>query len=101
MSKTRSLVLARMITIAALLAVCSIAGAVGGRAAEPLRSIKIGYSPFYSYGLLTVATDLGLWKEEGLDANLIQFAGGPLVNQALLGGSVDFGDVGVGPAVAL
>jgi ABC-type nitrate/sulfonate/bicarbonate transport system substrate-binding protein len=72
---------------------------VGAQAAE--FSIKIGYSPFYSYGLLHVAADLGLWKEEGLDAKLVQFGGGPLVNQALLGGSVDFGDVGIGPAVAL
>jgi NitT/TauT family transport system substrate-binding protein len=70
-------------------------------AAEPLRSIKIGFSPFYSYGLLHVATNQDLWKQEGLDANLIEFGGGPLVNAALLAGSVDFGNVGIGPALAL
>jgi NitT/TauT family transport system substrate-binding protein len=98
MSDVRGSVSARTLSIVGLLAIWWIGLASG---AEPLRPVKIGYSPFYSYGLLTVASDLNMWKEEGLEANLVRFDGGPLVNQALLGGSVDFGDVGVGPAVAL
>lgn len=102
MSNIRSLMPARRIAIViSLLMIFSIAGAAGVRAAEPLHSIKIGFSPFYSYGLLHVATDQGLWKEEGLEATLIEFNGGPLVNEALLGGSVGFGNVGIGPALAL
>jgi len=64
-------------------------------------SIKIGLPPFYSNGLYHIAANRGFWKEEGLDVALIEFNGAPQVNEALLGGSVQFGHGGVGPAVAL
>ncbi len=71
-------------------------------AAGPARAIKIALPPFYSSALAYIAADQEFWKAEGLEATLLSFAGGPLVNEAVLSGSVDFGmGVGVGPAVAL
>ena len=64
--------------------------------------IRIGGVPFYSSALVYVAQELGYWKDSGLDVEIINFVGGPLVNEALMGGGVDFGmGVGAGPAVAL
>lgn len=70
-----------------------------GLAADKL---TIGAPPFYSSLLAFIADELGYWKQAGLEVELRQFAGGSLVNEAVLGGSIDIGmGVGVGPAVAL
>jgi ABC-type nitrate/sulfonate/bicarbonate transport system substrate-binding protein len=64
--------------------------------------VRIGGVPFYSSALVYVAQDKGFWKQSGLDIEIIDFAGGPLVNEALMGGGIDLGmGVGAGPAVAL
>src|SRR5262249_22553651 len=64
--------------------------------------VLIGGGPFYSSALTYVARDLGFWKEAGLDVEIVDFAGGPLVNEALIGGGIDVGmGVGAGPAIAL
>lgn len=71
-------------------------------AAGPPKAVKIALPPFYSSALAYIAAHQGLWKEEGLEVTLLSFAGGPMVNEAVLSGSVEFGmGVGVGPAVAL
>jgi NitT/TauT family transport system substrate-binding protein len=65
-------------------------------------AIKIAAPPFYSSALAFVATELHFWQREGLNVTLMPFNSGPQVNEALLGGSVDFGmGVGIGPAIAL
>jgi len=70
--------------------------------ANAAEKVRIGGVPFYSSALVYVAQELGYWKDSGLDVEIIDFAGGPLVNEALMGGGVDFGmGVGAGPAVAL
>jgi ABC-type nitrate/sulfonate/bicarbonate transport system substrate-binding protein len=64
--------------------------------------VRIGGVPFYSSALTYVARDLGFWKESGLEVEIVDFAGGPLVNEALIGGGIDLGmGVGAGPAIAL
>jgi ABC-type nitrate/sulfonate/bicarbonate transport system substrate-binding protein len=64
--------------------------------------VRIGGVPFYSSALTYVARDVGFWKDSGLEVEIVDFAGGPLVNEALIGGGIDFGmGVGAGPAIAL
>jgi NitT/TauT family transport system substrate-binding protein len=64
--------------------------------------LRIGAPPFYSSLLAYIADELGYWKQAGLEVDLRQFGGGSLVNEAVLGGSIDLGmGVGTGPAVAL
>jgi ABC-type nitrate/sulfonate/bicarbonate transport system substrate-binding protein len=49
-----------------------------------------------------VASERGFWKEEGLEPTLLSFTSGAQINEALLGGSLDFGmGVGAAPAVIL
>src|SRR5260370_12958359 len=72
------------------------------RPANAADKVRIGGVPFYSSALTYVARDLGLWKESGLEVEILDFAGGPLVNEALIADGIDFGmGVGAGPAIAL
>lgn len=70
-------------------------------AAGPARPVKIAEAPFYSAAGAYIAQQQGFWKDEGLELNLISFAGGAQINEAVLSGSVDFGIVGTSPAIAL
>jgi NitT/TauT family transport system substrate-binding protein len=64
--------------------------------------VRIGGLPFYSSALVFVAQEKGFWKDSGVDVEILNFRGGPLVNEALMGGGIDMGmGVGAGPAVAL
>lgn len=70
--------------------------------AAAAETVRIGGVPFYSSALVYVAQELGYWKASSLDVQIVDFAGGPQVNEALLGGAIDFGmGVGAGPAIAL
>jgi NitT/TauT family transport system substrate-binding protein len=54
------------------------------------KSLKIGLAvPDVAYWPLYVAASQGLWKNEGLDVQLITFSGDASVGQALAGGSTD------------
>lgn len=98
MSKSRIFDRARVLTAAVIALVCSMFSP----SADAADKVRIGAVPFYSSALVFVAQDLGYWQELGLDVEIVNFNGGPLVNEALMGGGVDFGmGVGAGPAVAL
>jgi NitT/TauT family transport system substrate-binding protein len=72
------------------------------RSAIAADKVRIGAVPFYSSAMVFVAQELGYWKDSGLEIEILNFAGGPLVNEALMGGGIDIGmGVGAGPAVAL
>jgi NitT/TauT family transport system substrate-binding protein len=91
----------RGVSIAAVLFAIFL-GPMSAQRADAADTVRIGGVPFYSSALAYVAQDLGLWKESGLDVQIVDFAGGPLVNEALMGGGIDIGmGVGAGPAVAL
>jgi ABC-type nitrate/sulfonate/bicarbonate transport system substrate-binding protein len=66
-----------------------------GHAAE---KIKVGMINVTSYNGW-IAKDQGFFDKEGLDVELVRFASGAQVNQALLAGSLDFGYTGFGPAI--
>jgi NitT/TauT family transport system substrate-binding protein len=86
--------------IAAVVMALALSGLSG--AANAVEKVRIGALPFYSSALVFVAQEKGFWKDSGLDVEIINFRGGPLVNEALMGGGIDIGmGVGAGPAVAL
>ncbi len=86
------------------LAAAALALALGAlsSAAHAADKVRIGAVPFYSSALVFVAQEMGFWQKSGLDVEILNFNGGPLVNEALMGGGIDMGmGVGAGPAVAL
>lgn len=52
-------------------------------------TIAVGGKPQFSYLPLTVADQLGYFKDEGLDVKITDFAGGTKALQAVIGGSAD------------
>ena len=69
------------------------------RAAEAMpEKIVIGTLPFDTEVTAYIG-DVDYFKEEGLTVELFRAPGGPAVVQALVGGSIPLGDVGVGPAI--
>src|SRR5262245_33006359 len=56
---------------------------------KPKVSIAVGGKNLLYYLPLTVAESLGYFKEEGLDAQIVDFAGGSQALRAVVGGSAD------------
>ena len=52
-------------------------------------SIAVGGKNLFYYLPLTIAEQLGYFKDEGLDVQISDFAGGAKALQALIGGSAD------------
>ena len=71
-----------------------VAFAAGGRPAlaapeKPSLELAVGGKPLLYYLPLTLAEQLGYFKEEGLDVRVSDFQGGAKSLQALMGGSAD------------
>jgi NitT/TauT family transport system substrate-binding protein len=63
-------------------------------AAQPLTPIKIGAVVLGDFGVVTptlVGIEKGYFKQNGLDAELITFKGGPDLLKGVLSGSADIG----------
>lgn len=83
---------------AALYALCAAAAllaSIGAHAKEPLEKTKVslavgGKTALY-YLPLTIAEQLGYFKDEGLNVTVNDFAGGGKALQAVVGGSADVG----------
>ncbi|TNF51732.1 MAG: ABC transporter substrate-binding protein, partial [Burkholderiales bacterium] len=56
---------------------------------KPKVTIAVGGKNLFYYLPLTIAEQLGYFKEEGLDVNIVDFAGGSRALQAVVGGSAD------------
>ena len=56
---------------------------------KPKATIAVGGKNLLYYLPLTVAEQLGYFKDEGLDINIVDFAGGARALQAVVGGSAD------------
>ena len=56
---------------------------------KPKATIAVGGKNLLYYLPLTVAEQLGYFKAEGLDVNIVDFAGGARALQAVVGGSAD------------
>ena len=83
----------RLKTFMFLLAVVVAVGALAE--AQDLKRIKIGY-PAVSYNQvhIWVAKDSGLFKKQGLDAEVIFFRGGQIATQALVAGDPPIVNIG-------
>lgn len=56
---------------------------------QPKVTIAVGGKNLFYYLPLTVAEQLGYFKSEGLEVNIVDFAGGAKALQAVVGGSAD------------
>jgi NitT/TauT family transport system substrate-binding protein len=56
---------------------------------KPKVTIAVGGKNLFYYLPLTIAEQLGYFKDEGLDVNIVDFAGGARALQAVVGGSAD------------
>ncbi len=59
--------------------------------------IRMGYiADYFGTSMAAIATEKGLWKKHGLEAELKVFTNGPIQVQALGAGSLDFAYIGPG-----
>ena len=83
----------KIIGAALLMAAASVAMTVGAANAQALEkkkiTIAVGGKGLFYYLPLTLAERLGYFKDEGLDVEIPDFAGGAKALQALVGGSAD------------
>jgi NitT/TauT family transport system substrate-binding protein len=82
----------RTFSTAAALAVASIAAPMvraQGRLEKSKISLAVGGKAAFYYLPLTISEQLGYFKDEGLDVEISDFAGGAKALQALVGGSAD------------
>ena len=56
---------------------------------KPKVTVAVGGKNLFYYLPLTIAEQLGYFKAEGLDVNIVDFAGGSRALQAVVGGSAD------------
>jgi NitT/TauT family transport system substrate-binding protein len=73
----------------AMLCVVGMAGAASAQS-----KIKVGYMPIAEETPKFVAVDRGIFKEHGLDVEMVRFESGPDMGTALLGGSIQVGMIG-------
>jgi len=86
MKLLRSLVVAACAILAISL---PFAAQAQGKPEKPKVSIAVGGKPAFYYLPLTIAERLGYFKDEGLDPEISDFAGGSKALQAVVGGSAD------------
>ena len=76
--------------LAAFFAALVLATSAGAQAPEKKKiTIAVGGKSLFYYLPLTVAERKGYFKEEGLEVEIPDFAGGARALQALVGGSAD------------
>jgi len=74
---------------AALTALLPLAAQAQGKPEKPKVSIAVGGKAAFYYIPLTIAERLGYFKDEGLEVEISDFAGGSRALQAVVGGSAD------------
>ncbi|HEX6175158.1 MAG TPA: ABC transporter substrate-binding protein [Candidatus Binatia bacterium] len=79
------------------IAVCSLSRSA---AAQQLEKLAIGHSNLRNdIAALWVPKDIGIFRKNGLDANIVLITGGQRMTQALLSGSAPLGFTGATPVV--
>jgi NitT/TauT family transport system substrate-binding protein len=71
------------------LAVALAAPAGVAQVEKPRLTLAVGGQPLYIYLPLTLASQLGYFKDAGVDVDIVDLAGGAKALEALLGGSAD------------
>jgi len=89
--------MSRIGPIAAALAV----GLASGTAAQAQTKVRIGQPQVgtFQFVPLQVGSEAGIFKQHGIEVEVISFAGGPRVQQAIAADSIDIG-IGSGPELA-
>jgi NitT/TauT family transport system substrate-binding protein len=64
-------------------------GALAQAPEKPQLTLAVGGKNLLYYLPLTIAEQLGYFKEQGLDVTIVDFAGGSQALRALVGGSAD------------
>ena len=77
------------VLFAAVAALLPFAAQAQGKPEKPKVSIAVGGKPAFYYISLTIAERLGYFKDEGLEVEISDFAGGSKALQAVVGGSAD------------
>src|SRR5215831_21214724 len=77
------------VACAILVASLPLAAHAQGKPEKPNVSIAVGGKPAFYYIALTIAERLGYFKDEGLNVEISDFAGGSKALQAVVGGSSD------------
>ena len=77
------------VLFAAVAALLPFATQAQGKPEKPKVSIAVGGKPAFYYIALTIAERLGYFKDEGLEVEISDFAGGSKALQAVVGGSAD------------
>ncbi len=67
----------------------ALTGMGGAQVEKPKITIAVGGQPLYIYLPLTLAAQLGYFKQAGVDVEIVDLAGGAKALEALLGGSAD------------
>ena len=86
MNLVRPLIVAACATLSVLL---TFGAEAQGKPEKPKVSIAVGGKPAFYYIALTIAERLGYFKDEGLEIEISDFAGGSKALQAVVGGSAD------------
>src|SRR5579884_3349042 len=77
------------IAVVAGVMLAALAGPGGAQVERPRLTLAVGGQPLYIYLPLTLAAQLGYFKQAGVDVNIVDLAGGAKALEALLGGSAD------------
>ena len=56
--------------------------------------VRVGYMPIAEDTPKFVASDRGIFRKHGLDAEMVRFESGPDMGTALIGGSIQIGMIG-------
>ncbi len=80
-----------------ILAVFSLTLACATQALAESKPLRIGWVYAMANAPVVVADKKGYFKQEGLDVKIIEFASGPVLNQALAAGELDMAYVGTPP----
>ena len=79
----------KIIATIATLGLCLMSGSAPAQLEKRDVHIAVGGKPAFYYLPLTVAEQLGYFKDEGLDLKISDFAGGSAALKAVVGGSAD------------
>lgn len=81
--------LATMLAVPAIVAIPSLAFAQKQKLEKPKLTISVGGKNLFYYLPLTIAEQLHYFRDEGLDVDIVDFAGGSAALRAVVGGSAD------------
>ena len=102
--RLKSVALAALIAAALVSLSVKFGAAAEPKPADPLR-LRLGLgsapAPALPNSVLWLAKDLGFYKREGLDVELNEFKGTPLVIAAMIAGEIDVGNVSTSDVVRL